>query len=409
MLFRREYIRHIDWVLLVTVFLLLGVGLLLVFSATQPIGKSDRHDLFPRQLLWVATGLIVMCFVAVIPQRVFDGLAPYFYSVAVLLLTLVLFAGTEAFGARRWLAFGSLRFQPSEFSKFALIILLARFYSKPRTNMKYSRNFIIPLLLSVLPVLLILKEPDLGSAISILFIFLAMAYWAGTPKLYLILMLSPVLSTCFGFITPLFVAFVFCLGFFLYYARIPLSISLPSFFVNIALGAGSPLVWRSLEQYQRDRILTFIDPGKDPLGAGYQIIQSKIAIGSGGVFGKGFLEGTQKALSFLPAQHTDFIFSVLGEEFGLLGSLFVILLFFVLFLRCISISVKSPSKLGSLLVVGASASIFYNAVVNTWMAVGLAPVTGIPLPFVSYGGSSLLTTLSLAGLVFNVHLRRHEF
>jgi rod shape determining protein RodA len=262
---------------------------------------------------------------------------------------------------------GPISFQPSEFVKISLILALAKFFHRPPSREGYSlRTLAFPFLLLVLPMVLILKQPDLGTAIILFLVFFSV----------------------------------------LLFVKIRWSSLLALFVVG---GSILPLVWRFLKEYQKMRIVTFFNPDLDPLGSGYHLIQSKIAVGSGGIMGKGFMKGTQSKLGFLPEQQTDFIFSVLGEEWGLIGSLIVVLLYFGLILWGLRIAIQAKDRFGAILSFGVVAMLFWHTFINIGMVLGLMPVVGIPLPLLSYGGSFLVSTLIGMGLLFNVSMRRYLF
>jgi rod shape determining protein RodA len=289
------------------------------------------------------------------------------YTVALVLLLMVMVYGIITSGAQRWVRVGSLSFQPSEFVKISLILALAKFFQRPPHPKGYSlKQILFPFLLLLLPVALILKQPDLGTAIILLLVFFSV----------------------------------------LIFVKIRWSSLLT---IGLAGGVAVPLLWGFLKEYQKKRIITFFNPDLDPLGAGYHLIQSKIAMGSGGILGKGFMNGTQCKLGFLPEQQTDFIFSVLGEEWGLIGSLFVIGIYFILILWGLRITVQAKDRFGAILAFGVVAMLFWHVFINIGMVLGMMPVVGIPLPLLSYGGSFILSTLIGIGLLLNVSMRRYLF
>jgi rod shape determining protein RodA len=264
------------------------------------------------------------------------------------------------------------------------------------------------ILAAAVPFLLILFEPDLGTSLSIPASVLPMCFWAGLPLGVILTLVSPALSAILSVNFWLWLVFLAGVGtvLVLFHARRWVVVTVLA--LNMVVGTVTPVLWNSLKPYQRQRVLTFVNPDHDQAGAGYQVIQSKIAVGSGGLTGTGFLKGTQKGLAFLPQQHTDFVFSVLAEEFGFLGCLFVLLLFAVLIYRSLQIAIRARSRFASVLVVGICGSLVFHVGINVSMTLGLAPVTGLPLPFLSYGGSFLMATLAQMGLLFNVALRRNE-
>jgi rod shape determining protein RodA len=382
---------------------LVVVGLLTVYSATSVPGA--HHGLWTRQLAWAIGAFGAACLVASIPFRAYDTLAWPLYGISLLLLVLVLVMGTSALGAKRWLDLGPVKFQPSELAKIATVLVLARRFDVAKLTP--SRAF--PALLVVLvPFVLVAKEPDLGTALSFPAILVAMVFWAGLPAGNLLLGLSPVMNAVLFFVTGSLWWFVGLFALLVAFVRPKLPLLIAVLALNGALAYGLPHLWNHLADYQKRRIETFLNPGNDPYGAGYQIIQSKIAIGSGGVTGKGYLKGTQKALAFLPMRHTDFIYSVVGEELGLVGALTVVLLYALLILRGYRLALRARSGFASLMAVGLVTALFYHIMVNMLMTIGWAPVTGLPLPLLSYGGTALIVNGIQLGLLQNVALRRRE-
>jgi rod shape determining protein RodA len=325
------------------------------------------------------------------------------------MLLLTLFVGHVGLGAQRWLGWGSVKFQPSELAKVATVLVLATVLSDRKTDLTKVRSLVKPCLLAAIPFALVLKQPDLGTSVSFFMILLTMLFWGGLPLLYLFLLVTPLINVVLSFYLPLWILFAAVLAFVLYRSRLRLMPILVVVALNLAVGVVTPQVWNHLEPYQRQRVTTFIDPNGDPYGAGYQIIQSKIAIGSGQVWGKGLMHGTQKGLAFLPEQHTDFIFSVVGEEAGFLGAGVVTLLYFTLVARGIRVAHRARNRFASLLAIGMTSIFLYHVLVNIFMTVGFAPVTGLPLPLLSYGGTSLLTSFLQVGLIQNIAMRWREY
>ncbi len=404
---RRQW-RQIDGLLVGSALLLAVLGVLMVYSATSPPGHP-RFDFAARQLLWLGLGLGAAFVVAGIPLRAYDGLAPYLYAVSLVCLALVLFVGQEVYGAKRWLGVGLLRFQPSELAKLATVLMLARTLDDKRLNLNRVRYWVRPLAVALIPLVLILKEPDLGTSLSLGAVLVAMLFWAGLSTRTLILALTPVLNGALFLVTGGVWVFGIAFAGLLALVRPRLPALLLLIVVNGALAVGMPMLWSSMEPYQRGRIETFLNPGHDPYGGGYQIIQSRIAIGSGGPFGRGFLHGTQKGLEFLPMRHTDFIFSVVGEELGFWGAAIVLALYLVLLLRGLWLARAARSRFAGLVAMGVTAVLWYHVMVNVLMTVGWAPVTGLPLPLISYGGTSFVVTCIEIGLLVNVSLRRQEY
>lgn len=389
---------RIDRYLLLPALLLSLLGILLIFSALHG-SSAQGGSLYLRQMIWLAVGLLVFMAVSSIGPRIHENLSSLFYLVAVLLLILLFFGGASRLGATRWFSIGPLSLQPSEFAKLAVILLLARYLANRERPQFRVRWAILSFVVALLPALLILKQPDFGSSLVVVAVVPGMLFWGGMPITHIALLLTPVVSLLAAFHWLSWAIFMLVLIVTLFVVKPTLRFALWVLATNLAAGIFTPLVWQRLHDYQKMRILTFLSPARDPQGAGYQIIQSKIAIGSGGLFGKGFLEGTQSKLAYLPARHTDFIFSVLGEEFGLLGCLVVLILFSVIVLRGVQVARKARNHFLSLTAFGATTILAFQVLVNVGVTTGLAPVTGLPLPFMSYGGSSMLLSWSLIGLL----------
>jgi len=391
-------VGRIDRYLLLPALLLSLLGIVLIFSALHG-SSAQGGSLYLRQMIWLAVGLLVFMAVSSIAPRIYENLSSLFYLVALLLLILLFFGGASRLGATRWFSIGPLSLQPSEFAKLAVILLLARYLANRERPQFRVRWAILSFVVALLPALLILKQPDLGSSLVVVAVVPGMLFWGGMPITHIALLLSPVVSLLAAFHWLSWAIFMLVLIVTLFVVKPTLRFALWVLATNLAAGIFTPLVWQRLHDYQKMRILTFLSPARDPQGAGYQIIQSKIAIGSGGLFGKGFLGGTQSKLAYLPARHTDFIFSVLGEEFGLLGCLVVLILFSVIILRGVQVARKARNHFLSLTAFGATTILAFQVLVNVGVTTGLAPVTGLPLPFMSYGGSSMLLSWSLIGLL----------
>jgi len=401
---------EVDRPLLVASVLLALIGIAFVFSATANAVMEAKQGLYLKQFIWLGVALAGGALTAAVPYRVYEGKTSYLlYALGAFLLVLTLFIGHVGLGAQRWLGWGAFKFQPSELAKVALVVVLATILSDRKTDLTKVRTLVKPCFLAFIPFALVLKQPDLGTSVAFIMILFTMLFWAGLPPLYLFLLLTPLINVGLSFFLPLWILFAAILALVLYRSRLRLMPILIVVAINLVVGIVTPQVWNHLEPYQRQRVTTFLDPNGDPYGAGYQIIQSKIAIGSGQVWGKGFLNGTQKGLAFLPEQHTDFIFSVVGEETGFLGAAVVTLLYLTLVLRGVKVAHRARNRFGSLLAIGMTSIFLYHILVNICMTVGLAPVTGLPLPLLSYGGTSLLTSFLQIGLIQNVAMRWREY
>ena len=386
---------------MLAVLALVTVGLLTVYSATSIPGA--HQGLWTRQLAWAVIAFGVAWVVATVHYRAYDALAWPVYIASLLLLALVLVKGSSAMGAKRWLDLGPVRFQPSELAKVATVLVLARRFDQEKLDLRRFSQWFPALLIALVPFALVAKEPDLGTSLTFPVILIAMYFWAGMPVGQLLLGLSPVLTAVLFFLT----GGLWWSGALVAALLAAVRPRLPAL-LNVGVGYALPHVWNHMHDYQKRRIATFMNPGEDPYRAGYQIIQSRIAIGSGGILGAGYLKGTQKGLAFLPMRHTDFIFSVVGEEWGLLGTVTVVLLYALLVLRGFRLALAARSGFASLLAVGVVSALFYHIMVNILMTIGWAPVTGLPLPFISYGGTALVANGIQIGLLQNVAIRRME-
>jgi rod shape determining protein RodA len=384
------------------------IGIAEIYSSTSNSGSEYLRGMYKRQILWGILALLFLWLTVEIPQRFLYDFAYLIFGVGIFALILVLVLGEEAMGACRWFKFGSFTLQPSELTKLGTVFAIARYLSQKHLNCNRPKNLIIPLLLAWLPFLLVLKQPDLGTAVVFVALLPPLLYWAGLEPLNLFFLISPFLSGLSAFSHISLLLFWTVLVLVLYRCRPTFAVTLTIALVNLTVGVATPMIWEHLHNYQKQRIITFLNPGSDPYGAGYQIIQSKVAIGSGGFTGKGFMHGTQTKLAFLPERHTDFIFSVIGEELGFLGALFILVLFFLIIRRSLEIASSVKIPFSSLMAVGLTAILAFHVFVNIGMTVGIMPVTGLPLPFISYGGSSLVMNSILIGLLLNIGRRRHD-
>ncbi len=390
--------------------LLTVISVVLVYSANHVASDPRLADDWIKQVIWLFLGIVIFVAAMKIPLRFHEAFAYVYYAVACVLLLGLIVAGASMFGATRWYHLGFFSFQPSEVAKVAFIFALARYLSYSRRPISSLRKIITACLMCGFITFLVLRQPDLGSAMIFTVVFSAMMFWAGLPARYLLLFFTPLISMIASSSMWAWIVF-FAL---LIVAAIIIVRRSPAFTIllvtlNLIVGAGSSIAWNQLHDYQQMRIKIFLDPGQDPLGAGYQIIQSKVAIGSGGLLGKGYMSGSQNKLDYLPLRHTDFIFSVGAEEFGMLGAMIIIGLFAFLFARGVMTAMKARSDFMQLIVVGATAALAFQMFVNIGMVVGILPVAGVPLPFVSYGGSSLLVSWMLIGIIANVERNWMEY
>lgn len=399
----------IDWLLVATLLLLVLYGLVTVYSATYKSDQIQLSNNFSKQALWALSGLIVCAIITLMPTSWLYSSAPGLYSFFILLLLLLEFLPHSGGSTARWLQLGSIQIQPSEFMKPVMVLALAQFLSKENHSPDKASNLFLVFLLVIVPFVLVLKQPDLGTSLAFVILTVPMLYWRGLSGFVIFVICAPLVSfvAAFNFWT-FFFAIILISAALLYYHRG--AVVFWSFFaLNISVGILAPVFWGKLHQYQQQRILTFLGLVSDPHGVGYQIIQSKVAIGSGGFLGKGFLQGTQTQLRFLPAQHTDFIFSVLAEEWGFIGSLIVLATFLIFLFRSVHIASHTQNLFSSLLTIGAVTIFAFQVFVNIGMTLGIMPVTGLPLPFISYGGSSMIASMILAGFIFNAAVRRFVY
>jgi rod shape determining protein RodA len=361
-MFERRLYHHIDWALVIAVAALCALGVIMIYSTTfDPTRGTSR--LYLTQIYAIAIGAAALLFTLTLDYRTFTDKSHLIYIGMCAVLLYVMLFGVVQMGARRWIALKAFNLQPSEFAKIAVALVLAKYFGETRGTPAWG-DLAIAGALTILPFALIAKEPDLGTAVTLLPVFLAVAYLAGMRMKVL-----GILCVCFVL--------------------------------------AAPIAWRfALKDYQKSRISTFFDPSQDAKGAGYQQIQARITVGSGGLQGKGFRNGTQGQLRFLPVAHNDFIFSVLAEEQGFAGVLVTLGLYLFVILRALEAARLAKDRLGSYLVLGVLASFTFQVIYNITMSAGLAPVKGITLPFMSYGGSSMIATLAGFGLVLNVRMRR---
>lgn len=397
-------LRKLDWTLLLSFLALMAIGMTVLHSASG--GQETDYGL--RQLLWFGLGLPLLLACALTPPSFWFAVSWVAWGVAVALLFLVDLMGFVGMGAERWLAIGELRFQPSEIGKLALVLSLARLLSDNRADLSQLKWVLAALGLAGLPLLLVLTQPDLGTSLTYSFVTVPMLIRAGLPWSWVLILLSPLIAALCSMNLFVLLVFILVLALVLYYSEAGIWVMAAALSVSATIGFALPQLWTLLHEYQQKRILVFLNPESDPLGAGYQIIQSKVAIGSGGVWGKGYMEGGQTQLSFLPERHTDFIFSVLGEEWGFVGTFTVVALFGVLLTRTLVIALKHRNGFCGLAMTGIASVLVFHVVVNIGMATGIAPVTGLPLPFLTYGGTFLWTCMAMVGLLLNFSWHRRD-
>ncbi len=393
----------------VPIILLLGIGLIAIYSATlnNPIAENN----FTKQLIWVGTGIIVFFVIYFLPTNSFKNIAWPIYIFSILLLIIVVVMGKRVSGAKSWLYLGSsLGFQPSELAKISTILALSSFLSKREVDIESFKDILLSLAIGFIPIVLILLEPDMGTVLVFITIFITMIFWKGISLFGLFIVLSPgivAISSMFGALP--FIATLVIVAVILIFFKRGLIFSGSLFAINLASGFFTDYVFRALSPHQQIRIKSFLNPMSDPLGSGYNSIQAKLAIGSGGLFGKGFLKGNQTQLNFIPEQWTDFIYSVIGEEFGFIGTVITLVLFLWILLKILKVAITTKDEFLSLTIIGILSLFFIHFMINIGMAVGIMPVIGITLPLVSYGGSSLLVNMALLGIVANVYRTRKNY
>jgi len=378
------------------------IGLIVLKSISQHHIGGVFQNPFSKQLFFMVPSVIGTIIILFVPRYTIHKYAYALYAISIIFVILPFFGSPHA-GTYRWLNIGlPFAIQPSEFAKIFTTIALARYLSDHNLEMKHFISIIIPIILVLIPTSIVMNQPDLGTAIVILVPVLPMLYWSGARPFYLFLLLAPLFSMLMAFHNMAFTIWAIVLGVTIFIARPKTIMSFGLFFGNIFIGLLSPFLWNSLTTYQQNRILTFINPEKDPLGAAYQIIQSKTAIGSGGLFGKGWGDGTQTHLKFLPVQESDFILSVIGEELGFITISVILIVFGYLIVQIMKQSYLSKDRFSSLALIGFATIFLSHVFVNTAMTVGLIPVKGLPFPFISAGGSFLIACYLMVGLILKL-------
>lgn len=434
---KNKFLAMFDYLLILVVLILVALGVLFIYSSSiNSEGVSVTNE-YIKQIIWASIGFVIMIFVTLYDYRKTESFTPYLYIFLIILLIYTIIFGRYVNGAKSWIGIGEFGVQPSEFGKIFFILFLAKFLDESK-NMNQFKRFVFAIGILLLPMGLILIQPDLGTASVYIPIFLTMCFIAGIPVKYILYVLSFGLLTVFFTVLPVWNAeiaenpFVFIsvltnlklrvllisavllitlLGYvvrryfhgpkYIYWITLVFSVICLSLIFSLALG-------KFLKDYQIKRLIIFMNPNKDRLGAGWNIIQSKVAIGAGGMTGQGYLQGTQSHYRFLPQQSTDFIFSILSEELGFIGGIFVFSLYFVILIKILYIIRKCINRYGSYICAGIFGMFSFHFFVNVGMVMGIMPITGIPLLFLSYGGSSLLTAMTCTGLIMNINCRKSE-
>ena len=390
----------IRWGMLVPVLILMGIGFITLKYTS--LNSSFFTSTFTKQIAWFAIGSIVFILAQWIRIQYFQEYAYHFYGFLIILIGITYFMPVIG-GSHRWLIIGNVSFQPSEIGKLLLVFVIARVLADQKGNMNEIKLLLLILVMALIPALMIFKQPDFGTAIVYGFIAIPMLYWSGIRSFYLFSVIAPFVSIISAFNIYFFSLWMGILILVIYFNQPKITIGVSQFIINIGCGIISPFIWYNfLYSHQKERILTLLNPTRDPHGTGYQVIQSIIAIGSGGLWGKGVGEGTQTQLRYLPVRDTDFIVSVIGEEMGLLGITIILVVFFTLLYWIIVYAGIISNKFSSLTLIGFASILFIHLAVNMGMTVGLLPVTGLPAPFLSYGGSFLLSCMLIVALSTNI-------
>lgn len=406
---KRKFFEGIDGLLLFVTLGILTAGLLAIFSATYTSGT----DYFTKQLTFALLGIVLMLAISYIPPRMIAKGSYIFYGISLILLVLVLIFGKKISGSKSWFSVGGFGVQPSEFAKIATILAVANFLSKTEDgfrNVNRLVEFLKVCAFILVPVLLIMRQPDMGTSLVFLSMILPILFWVGLSPYVLFVIISPliiIVGAFFG-ITYFIIALV-VVGLILLLFKKNILLTVGILVLNFVIGFSVDTLYQKLQPYQQNRIKAVFDPTTDPLGSGYNVIQSKVAIGSGGLFGKGFLEGTQTQLKFIPEQWTDFIYCMIGEEFGFVGSVVILALYMMIIFQLVNNAYMTKNRFLSVACIGFSSIIFFHLVINVGMTIGIMPVIGIPLPLMSYGISSLLSFLVMMGVGMSAYRYRNQY
>lgn len=399
---------NFDFKIFIPTVILNLIGLAAIYSST--LNNPQAAGNFEKQLLFTVLGYIGFFITYALPTNTIKLISIPSYLISIAFLIIVLVVGKKVSGAKSWLGIGSFGFQPSEFAKIGTILVLANFLTRLNNNIDSFKDILIALAIGFVPIALILLEPDMGTSIIFFSFILVILFWKGISLLGLFVVLSPgfvAIASLFGsvpFIASLLIVLVV-----LFFFKRDLFFNGSVFAINLAAGFFTDNLYNALSPHQQARIKSFIDPMSDPLGSGYNSIQAMVAIGSGGIFGKGYLQGNQTQLQYIPEQWTDFIYCAIGEEFGFVGSLIVLSLFLIIFVRLLNIASSTKEEFLSLVIIGIFGVYFTHYLINVGMVIGLLPIIGVPLPFVSYGGSSFLLNMFMLGIVLNIYRTRKNY
>ena len=394
-------IKSSPFSVLFIVFTILCLGLISLYSVAESksLGESNA---FLRQLVFLGPAILLMFIFLILPKKLIHEYVYVLYG-AVILFVIMPYFSPQVADTHRWIDIGlPFSLQPSEIAKLVIVLTLARYLSDRKIELNHFAALLMPFIIAFIPALIVLNQPDLGTAIVMMSPVIPMLYWVGARPFHLFLVIAPTLSIITAFDVSVFTSWTIVMAIVIFMSKPKLWNGISIFFSNIFLGLVFPLFWNGfLRPYHRNRILTAINPELDPLGSGYQVIQSKTALGSGGFFGKGWGEGTQTQLKFLPVQESDFIVSVIGEELGFFAISIMVFLFLYLILKILYLAFHSTDRFSGLVLVGISTIFLSHIFVNCSMASGMIPVKGLPLPFVSYGGSFLISSFIMIGIVIN--------
>ena len=406
----RKFFDKFDITLYLAVLSLIVIGIFAIFSATQ--SNPSTADYYIKQMTFAIIGIIMVIVVSYIPPRYLSSISYYMYGFALVLLVLVLVFGRTINGNKSWFYIGGFGIQPSEFAKVATVLAIANFfYRGQEDNPKINPLDIVKaLFIALVPAVLVKLENDTGTTLVMLSFVIPMFFWAGVSPFLLYAVITPVFAAVLAFINfYLFIAYCVVVLKPLFFFKRNRRSSAGVLSLNVIAGLSVSYLFSKLQPYQQNRIKAVFDPASDPLGSGYNVIQSKVAIGSGGIWGKGFMSGSQTQLRFIPEQWTDFIFCMIGEEFGLIGSFIIIILFLIIIFRLINNSYYSRNRFLSLACIGFASIFFFHMFINIGMTIGITPVIGIPLPLVSNGVSSLLSFLLMIGIAMNAYRNKDIF
>ncbi|MBK9333196.1 MAG: rod shape-determining protein RodA [Ignavibacteria bacterium] len=402
-------LERVDLLLIIVTLAVIVSGLIAIFSATYTSGT----DYFTKQLIFAIAGIVMMIFISYIPPRHIAKASYILYFISLILLVLVLFFGKKISGSKSWFSIGSFGIQPSEFAKIATVLALANFLSKSEEgfrNINRIPDFLKACAIVLIPVALIMRQPDMGTSLVFVSMILPVLFWVGLSPFALFCILSPVIAVIGAFLgVNYFIGSLVLIGIILLIFKRNVFLSAGALVLNIIIGYSVDILYNKLMPYQQARIKAVFNPETDPLGSGYNVIQSKVAIGSGGLTGKGFLQGTQTQLKFIPEQWTDFIYCMIGEEFGFIGSVTILILYMIIILKLVSNANVTKNNFLSAACIGFASIILFHLVINVGMTIGIMPVIGIPLPMMSYGISSLISFLVMIGIGMSAYRYRNQY